>query len=109
MIETVLVSLWLSICAYWIFVHVKFYTALKRHEPELYKENSRVSPTKSATGFGYVDFALSGGHKKSENKNVIKSGERLVHAYEVRPKVLGYGFFFMAIWFGVSMFLWGNE
>lgn len=109
MVDTVFISIWLTICAYWVYVHARFYTALKRHEPKLYKENSDWSPMKYATGFAYIDFALSGGHNKSENALVISSGNKLVQAYEAKFKLIGYGFFLSSIWFAISMALWGNK
>lgn len=109
MIDTMFILIWLAICGYWVYVYVRFYKALKLYESKLYKENSGWSPLKYASGFAYVDFALSGGHKQSGNAHVVNSGKRLVQAYEARFRIIGYGLLCSCIWFLIYTTVWSVE
>ena len=107
MSDVVLILVWVSICGYWVYLHIRFYLELKNKEPSVYKANSAWSPLKYTTGFACFDFALSGEHKNSSYESVVVAGNRLVKAYEVKFKVLGIGFFLSCLWFALSLLLWG--
>lgn len=106
MSEFVITTIWLSIMSYWVYVHVHFRIALRVYEPELYRSNDDWSPFKYATGFAWVDLALSNGHARSGNAEVVKAGNRLKYAYEMKFRIIGYGIGLSSVWFAVS-WLWG--
>ena len=107
--DEVFILIWLGVFAYWVFVHISFSAALRRHEPDMYRKHSGWSPVKYATGYSFVDFALSGGHKKSESKKVVNSGNRLVKAHELKITIISYGIFLSSIWVALTVWFGGNK
>jgi len=103
MVDAIFIAIWMGISIYWIYVHFKFYKELKSKEPEMYKANSGWSPLKYSTSFAYIDFALSGGHKRSLHATVISSGNRLVKAYDAKFKIIGFGLGLSSLWFAASL------
>jgi hypothetical protein len=102
MIDLVFITIWLGIMTYWAYCHFSFRSALKSYEPEMYKANSDWSPLKYTTGFAWIDLALSNGYSMSANDEVVKAGDRLKRAYELKFKLIGYGLLLSSLWFAVS-------
>ncbi|GEM_PF-5852877 len=94
---------------HWLYVHLDFYRVFKHYEPELFKHNCEWSFLKYSTGSALFDFALSGKFKISENDLVITAGERLVKAYDVKFKIIGFTIVFFLLWFVVKMATIGIE
>ena len=104
--DVIILLIWLSICGYWLYLHLHFHSVLKANEPELYKANSGWSPIKYTTGFACFDLALRNGHKQSKNIHVVQAGNNLVRAYEVKFKVMGYGLLISCVIYILAVTLW---
>ena len=105
--EDVIIFLtWLGIYGYWFYLHFNFYQLLKTKDPALYDLNSGWSPFKYSTSFACFDLALKGAHKQSNDTDVIKAGDKLVKAYEIKFKLFGFGLLFSFIIYAIAGVFW---
>ena len=88
--DQVIILIFVTITAYYWYVHFNFWHTLKSEAPNVYRQYSDFSPIKYVGGFHWIDYALRRGYKELKNPQITKAGDALCKAYLGFSSLFGY-------------------
>lgn len=99
-----ILTIFVALMAYWVYVHIHFWLTFKNEAPEHYKKYSGYSFL-TTNGFPWIEYALRRGYKEINNNKINEVGEALCKAYlgftsifGILVSLMGLGFVLGVVW-----------
>jgi hypothetical protein len=103
--EKIVVIIFISLMAFWLYAHLRFRQVFKEEAPDIYKKYNKMSFL-SVGGFKWIDYALSRAYRDLKNTRLTKAGDTLCNAYLGMTSINGLLVIVVEIVF-VSLLAWG--